>query len=154
MEKYLVDIRKYRTFAKKITLMAITIISAKQFARNLKATIQKSGKLGFTEEFANVLDFASKKYAKFARDDENGVLYLVIINNEEEDAFQIKLSGKYYYVPAKLMFDMLGFDYKNNTIIFDLIRQFSLDEELQGQVFKMLPRINKRKEKDDEIENK
>lgn len=145
---------KCRTFAENLRYMGITIISAKQFARNLKATIQKSGRLGFTEETANILDLASGKYAKFAKDDENNMLYLIIINNEEEEAFQIKLSSGYYYVPARLMFDMLGFDYRNNNIMFDLVRQFSLDEELQGQVFKMLPRINKRKEKDDEIENK
>lgn len=135
--------------------MAIKIISAKQFATNLKATIQKTGRLGFTEETANVLDLALGKYAKFAKDDENGMLYLIIINNEEEEAFQVKSSSGYYYVPARLMFDMLGFDYKNNNIMFDLVRQFSLDEDLQGLVYKMIPRINKRKEKkgEEEIES-
>jgi len=149
------DIRKYRTFAKNIIDMAIKIINAKQFATKLKVTIQKSGRLGFTEETANILDLSSGKYAKFAKDDENGKLYLIIINNEEDEAFQIKSSSGYYYVPAKLMFDMLGFDYEHNNVMFDLVRQFSLDEDLQGLVYKMIPRINKRKEKkgEEEIES-
>lgn len=132
--------------------MAINIISAKQFATKLKATIQKSGRLGFTEDTAKILDFQSGKRAKFAKDDEKDILYLIIISEDSEDAFQIKQSSGYYYVQARQMFDMLGFDYENYYIIFDLIRDKSLDAELQGMVFRMKERLNKRKEKDEEKE--
>ncbi len=131
--------------------MGISILSAKKFATKLKATIQASGRLGFTDDTAKVLDLKSEKFAKFAKDDENGDLYLIIISKEDEDAFEIKLSSGYYYVPAKLMFDSLGFDYENNTIMFDLVRQPSLDEDLQGQVYFMKQRINKKKEKKNDI---
>ena len=127
--------------------MAITIISAKQFATKMKATIQASGRLGFTEDTAKALDLSAGKFAKFAKDDEKGILYLIIIDKGSDDAFDIRLSSGYYYVPAKLMFDMLGFDYVNNNIMFDLIRQPSLDDVLQGQVYQMKSRVNKRKEK-------
>jgi hypothetical protein len=130
--------------------MTIKIISAKQFATKLKATIHYSGRLGFTEETANALSFSSGKFAKFAQDDEKGSLYLIIMNEDSEDAFPIKSSSGYYYVPAKLMFDMLGYDYENNNIMFDLVRQPSYDADLQGQVYQMKPRINKRKDKKDE----
>lgn len=133
--------------------MAITIISAKQFTTKLKATIQASGRLGFTEDTAKVLDFPSGKFVKFAQDDENGILYLIIINEGSEDAFSIRESSGYFYVPAKQMFDMLGFDYENNNIMFDLIRQPSLDSDLTGQVYLMKQRINKRKgKKNEEVE--
>lgn len=133
--------------------MAITIISAKQFATKLKATIQASGRLGFTEDTAKILDLQSGKFAKFAQDDENGVLYLIIINEGSEDAFSIRESSGYFYVPAKQMFDMLGFDYENNNIMFDLIRQSSLDSDLTGQVYLMKQRTNKRKgKKNEEVE--
>ena len=119
--------------------MAISIISAKQFATKLKATIQASGRLGFIE--------------KFAQDDEKGVLYLIIINEGSEDAFPIRESSGYFYVPAKQMFDMLAFDYEHNNIMFDLIRQHSLDNDLAGQVYLMKQRMNKRKDKkNDSIE--
>lgn len=132
--------------------MALKVISAKQFATKLKATIQKSGRLGFTEEAAKAMDLQSGKYAKFAQDDEKKSLYLIIIREKDEEAFQIKESSGYFYVPAKLMFDMLGYDYEHNNIMFDLVRQADYDEELQGQVFLMKQRINKRKGKDDDIE--
>lgn len=132
--------------------MSIHIISAKQFAMKLKATIQKSGRLGFTEDAAKVMDLQSGKYAKFAQDDESDALYLIIIDKGDEEAFPIRESSGYYYVPAKLMFDMLKLDYEHNNIMFDLIRRADHDEELQGQVFYMKQRTNKRKGKDDDIE--
>ena len=127
--------------------MSIRILNAKQFTTKLKATIQFSGRLGFTEDTANALDLSVGKFARFAQDDEKNTLYLIIIDKASEDAFQIRLSSGYYYVPTKMMFDMLGFDYEHNTIMFDLIRQPSLDTDLMGQVYLMKQRINKRKDK-------
>ena len=130
--------------------MAIKILSAKNFAIKLKATIQASGRLGFTAETATALGFESGKFAKFAKDDENGALYLIINNERSEDAFDIKLTSGYYYIPTKVMFDALGFNYENGNIMFDLVRQPSLDNDLQGQVYFMKQRQYKRKEKKDE----
>lgn len=133
--------------------MAIQIISAKRFATKLKATIQRSGRLGFTEETARYMNLAEEKFAKFAQDDESGTLYLIIHDIRDEDSFEIRSSSGYYYVPAKMMFDSLGMDYEKNVIMFDLVRKPSLDETLEGQVFLMKTRISKRKEtKDDEID--
>ena len=132
--------------------MAIHIICAKNFATKLKATIQRSGRLGFTEETARYMNLADEKFAKFAQDDENGTLYLIIIDKRNEDSFDIRSSSGYYFVPAKMMFDSLGMDYEQNVIMFDLVRKPSLDETLEGQVFLMKTRISKRKEtKNEEI---
>ena len=132
--------------------MAITILSAKQFATKLKVTIQASGRLGFTAETATVLGLESGKFAKFAKDDENDSLYLIIINEPNEDAFEIRVSSGYYYVPTKVMFDTLGFNYENGNIMFDLVRQPSLDDDLQGQVYYMKQRPIKNKDKKNDIE--
>ena len=131
--------------------MAITVLSAKQFATKLKATIQASGRLGFTAETATVLGLESGKFAKFAKDDENDSLYLIIINESNEDAFEIRLSSGYYYISTKVMFDTLGFNYENGNIMFDLVRQPSLDDDLQGQVYFMKQRQIKNKEKKNDI---
>ena len=140
------------TFAAKYFVMTIKILSAKNFAIKLKATIQASGRLGFTAETATVLDLKSGKFAKFAKDDENNDLYLIIINEGSEDAFSVRESSGYFYVPTKVMFDALGFDYENGNIMFDLVRQPSLDNDLQGQVYRMKQRTLKyRKEKKDDI---
>ena len=58
--------------------MAIRILSAKLFATKLKATIRSSGKLGFSEATAKILDLESGKFAKFAKDTDSGLLYLII----------------------------------------------------------------------------
>lgn len=132
--------------------MSITVLSAKQFATKLKATIQASGRLGFTAETATVLGLESGKFAKFAKDDENDSLYLIIINEPNEDAFEIRVSSGYYYVPTKVMFDTLGFNYENGNIMFDLVRQPSYDDDLQGQVYYMKQRPIKNKDKKNDIE--
>ena len=132
--------------------MGITVLSAKQFATKLKATIQASGRLGFTAETATALGLESGKFAKFAKDDENDSLYIIIINEPNEDAFEIRVSSGYYYVPTKVMFDTLGFNYENGNIMFDLVRQPSYDDDLQGQVYYMKQRPIKNKDKKNDIE--
>ena len=112
--------------------------------------VQASGRLGFTGETAIALNLKAGKFAKFAKDDEKDALYLIIINEDCEDAFPIKLSSGYYYVPTRQLFDALAYDYENNNIMFDLVRQSSLDADLMGHVYYMKPRINKRKDKKDE----
>ena len=131
--------------------MNFKILSAKQFAIKLKATIQASGRLGFTSETATALDFKSGKFAMFAQEDENKSLYLIITDEGSEDAFSIRENGGYYYIATKVMFDTLGYNYENGNIMFDLIRQPSLDDDLQGQVFFMKQRPIKNKEKKDDI---
>ena len=150
--KYLEEKRLFIIFAAKFKkLMAIKILSAKQFATTLKATIHKTGRLGFTDDTAKALDFKSGKFAKFAQDDENGSLYLIIISEGSEDAFSVRESSGYYYVSTKVMFDTLGFEYETGNIMFDLVRQPSLDNDLQGQVYFMKQRQIKNREKKNDI---
>ena len=124
--------------------MAFEILSAKKFAVKLKATIQASGRLGFTAETASVLDLKSGKFAKFAKDNEDKSLYLIIVDKGSEEAFPIRKSGGYFYVPTEVMFDSLGLDYQNGNIMFDLVRQPSLDNDLQGQVYFMKQRAKRK----------
>ena len=137
--------------ANHIFIMNIKILSAKQFATKLKATIQASGRLGFTADTATALGLESGKFARFAQDDENGSLYLIINSERNEDAFEIRVSSGYYYVPTKVMFDTLGYNYENGNIMFDLVRQPSLDNDLQGLVYFMKQRQTKNKDKKNEI---
>lgn len=130
--------------------MAISIISAKQFVQKLKVTIQSSGRLGFTGETGNHLHLSERAGVKFAKDDEKDVLYLIIIDTPSEDAFELRSSGGYYFAETSRLFDYLGYDYSKGNIMFDLIRQDNLDEQLAGEAYMMKPR-KKRKESKDEI---
>lgn len=127
--------------------MAFRILSAEKYGAKLKATIQQTGRLGFTETTAICLKLSAGRYAKFAQDEESKDLYLCMCEKKDKETFDVRLSGKYYYVPATTLFDMMGFDYKRKTIMFDLVRNSDLDMEMGGEVYKMNKRENlKRKE--------
>ncbi|MCD8387828.1 MAG: hypothetical protein LUD17_13195 [Bacteroidales bacterium] len=121
----------------------IRIIDTSQFNVRLKATIQKTGRLGFTEETARVLNLSTDLCARFAMDDEQeNSLFLVLSETEDSNSFRVTKSGQYYYLPTKLMFDAFGYNYKEGVIIFDLVRRAEYDATLMGRVYQL-----KRKEK-------
>lgn len=120
--------------------MALKILSAKNFSAKLKVTIQLTGRLGFTETTATQLQLKAGKFAKFAQDDETSDLFLCVSDKKSVDAFDIRKSGKYYFVPTTSLFDMMGFDYKKKTIMFDLVRAVEYDCEMDGEVYKMIKR--------------
>ena len=68
----------------------IKLLSAKQYGKTLKATIQSSGRLGFTDNSAKEFELESPTWIKLAEDDENSdTLYMVILKSADEDAFQV-----------------------------------------------------------------
>ena len=131
--------------------MAIILISAKQFAIKLKVTIQSSGRLGFTGETGNHLRLSERAGVKFAKDNERNVLYLIIIDTRSVDAFELRSSGGYFFAETSRLFDYLGYDYSNGNIMFDLIRQDNLDEQLGEEVYMMKPRKKRKERKDENI---
>lgn len=117
------------------------VVDIRKFNVKLKATIQSSGKLNFTEDTARVLGLNDQTYMRFGIDDENdNIYYLAIIPQGDDNAFKINKSGIYHYLPGKLLFDSLGLDYHTKPIIFDLIRVAEMDEVAGGEVYKLLKR--------------
>lgn len=131
--------------------MALSILSASDYGIRLKATIQATGRLGFTDSTASNLNLSKKKWAKFAKDSETESLFIGFSEEGNDDAFEIKMTSGYYYIPAKALFDALGYDYARHNIMFDLVRYSENDAALAGEAYKMCPRITKRKEKDMEM---
>lgn len=134
--------------------MAIKIISTKNFTKPLKVTLQSSGKLGFTRDTADVLKLDSGRMIQFGRDEEKKEMYLILVQEQREDAFAVAKAGDYYYLPTTLMFDALGYEYKIKTYFFDLVRRADMDAELNGEVYYMKERFKtKSKEMIDESES-
>ena len=127
------------------------ILSVKQFSNNLKVTVQATGKLNFSDETARILGLKEGTLVKFAMDEEDGnALYLILSSlSSDEDAFKVRKSGIYYYLPTKMLFDALGIDYKGKAILYDLGRCQSRDEELEGMAFRMNLRDNKNNNEND-----
>lgn len=120
--------------------MSIKIISTRNFAKPLKATLQSSGKLGFTHDTAEILRLESGKLIQFGRDEEKNEMYMILTHGTPDDAFAVAKAGEYFYLPTTLMFDALGYEYKIVTYFFDLVRRVDLDEELNGEVYFMKER--------------
>lgn len=127
--------------------MNLHILNADKYAIKLKATLQASGKLGFTDTTRGELGLTADSYIYIARDDDTDNLYLIVSDTPDTKAFRVHKSGSYYNVPTKGLFDELGYDYKSVTYIFDLVRDTSLEEQTHGKTYKMIRREIKRKEK-------
>ena len=121
------------------------ILSAQQFNCKLKVTIQQTGRMNFTADTANALGLTVGKGVKFFTDGEPEQLCMAIMREKDADSFSIIRSGAYYYVPAQLMFDDLGVDYRNYTVFYDLVRCAGYDQEVGGQCYKMNKRQIKKK---------
>ena len=126
------------------------ILSAREFNCNLKVTVQQTGKMNFTDETAKALALTAKKGVKFFMEGEPEQLHMAIVEEPDEDSFQIRKSGAYYYVPAQLLFDNLGVDYKTYTVIYNLVRCPAYDSEVGGRSYKMNYRPIKKKQNEDE----
>lgn len=127
--------------------MALIFFKNTETQGKLKATIQRTGRLGFSDATAKALNLANIKAIQFARDDQDSDAMYLINNTPEgsEESFKIYKSGQYYHVNTRALFDELGIDYENYSVIFDLTR-----DKTHGnmEVYKMKKRILPRKNKD------
>ena len=126
--------------------MAFKILSARKYKLKPKGTIHASGRFGFTEATAKELKLTNRSAVKFAVDeDDNDALYLINCKTPDEDAFKVLKAGNYFSVNAKSLFDSLGLDYKNQNIMFDMMKVENMGED---EVYKLLKRDKPRKQKD------
>lgn len=121
--------------------MKIKFIKAKDLERNLKCTVHKSGKLGFTESSIKKLNIEKNRYIRIGQNEEeenSDDLYMEIQENDDEFCFKAVKAGKYFYVNTKAMFDLLNVDYKKNTVMYDIIEM-----ENEGMLIYKLKRREK-----------
>jgi hypothetical protein len=104
--------------------MELKLIKANEFEPNIKCSIHKNGKLGFSSSAITRLGIDTNKRILFATmDDENGngSLYAIIVEEKNEEAFRVNKAGNYCYLNTKAMFDKLGYNYQNRRIMFDIV---------------------------------
>lgn len=91
--------------------------------KNLKATIHKSGKLGFTIEAAKKLNLSETKSASIGinEDDPHDTNLYVIINDYiNNNVFKINKAGAYFYINTKALFDKMKIDYSKGSTAYDI----------------------------------
>lgn len=112
--------------------------------RNLKATIHKTGKLGFTVQAAEKMGLGEGKSVAIGRneEDENDEnLYLMVNQHRGEDSFPVYKAGAYFYLNTKALFDSFKWDYLSNTISFEI----QIENYDGHQIFKLIKKERKKK---------
>jgi len=112
----------------------------------IKATIHKSGKLGFSQAAIEKLKLDQNTYLMIGTNKTNSKdnsIYMVIANKDNEMAIKVNKAGQYFYLNTKDFFNELGIDYKRKTVIFDIIEISEGNEK----IYKLIPREKERKRK-------
>lgn len=125
--------------------MKLKIYNAKQAQKNPKATLQSTGRLGFSEKANEVLKLEAGKYLVMATNDEDDTdtsLYAWLEDDDNGGGFRINKAGEYYNVNTKPLFDELNINYQDkiNLIIYD-IKEIEIDSK---KIYKFVKRIQKR----------
>lgn len=126
--------------------------NAKEFTVRLKATIQGTGKLGFTADTIEMLRLTPECSVFLAPDDENRkVMYMGVLRERVEEAFPVLSSGKYFYLNTTNLFKSLKLDYEHKVYMFDLSRFEEGDGAMEAECYKMDMRWKERTNDEKEL---
>ena len=109
--------------------MEIEFIKANTSKLKPKATIHMTGKLGFNIEASNLMGLNEKMSFLIGKDkiDENR---FYLFQSEDEGSATVAKGGNYYYLNAGNAFDLLGMDYKQYTLMFDVSKDKYNDKDI------------------------
>ncbi|MCR8559285.1 hypothetical protein KXD93_16630 [Mucilaginibacter sp. BJC16-A38] len=113
-----------------------------------KATIHVTGKLGFNMEAIEFMKLENKSSYLLATDEEKSDVFYLLETDNDKKAAKVAKAGNYYYLNVADAFEVMKYDYKTFTIMFDITK-----DEYEGKdlyVFTKKREI-KRKEKSDDI---
>jgi len=129
-----------------------TMVDAKAFVvKKCKATIQRTGKLGFSAVAADRMHLETSSCILVSDCGDGNLAIVVWPDASDRRGFSLHRATGYYTADMKGFFDSKGIDYKQTefTIIYDII---ATDEQYQGHtVFKLTKRVKKRRAKDDDM---
>ena len=127
------------------------VIDAQKYARGLhgrvKATIHKSGFLGFSGEAAKVMGLAKGRRLLVAT---GGAEWYAKVVADDVRGYPLRCSSGYYIVDMRMYFDKLGVDYsdRRKSIIFD-ISACGVDEADGATIWRMDRREHKSRRKEE-----
>lgn len=111
--------------------LKIRIYKLEDLDKNLKATVHRTGKLGFTSEAAKKMNLSANKSIDIGHNEidlSDTNLYLFTHSDENKGQFRVVKAGKYYYINTKPLFDTLRMDYISDTVSFNIV-----PEEIEGE---------------------
>lgn len=113
--------------------MKLKFFNPNSLEKNLKATVHKTGKLGFTVDAAKKMQLSVEKSAGIGVNEDDQTdknLYVVIYPNKQEGAFNISKAGQYYYINTKALFDSLKIDYVKGYVVYDISEELIDDQQI------------------------
>ena len=123
------------------------IFNAKELTQKLKATVQRTGKLGFTAETLEALNIHQGTHLRIANDTETKrILWLGVLQEPADNAFPVNKAGDYYYVNTTKLFETIGIDFRKKNCMYDMSRAPENDELIGGECYKMELRVTDRKQ--------
>ncbi len=112
------------------------IFGAKEYGVKLKASVHKTGRLGFDAATAQWLAITKDTNFKFG-EEEDGSRYLIITKEDDGDTFKPMLAAGYYSLDVKTIMNVWQVPYAQETIIFDLVDVTNRYAELGKTVLQM-----------------
>lgn len=91
----------------------------------VKASVHKSGRLGFSAGAIKLLEIDGSKLFKIGRkktesDSDSQVLLLIPVDTEDEYTYRPFKAGNYYYLKTKRLLNQLNIEYRSENVIFDI----------------------------------
>lgn len=127
------------------------IFDAKELTQKLKATVQRTGKLGFTSETLEALHIQQGTHIRIAEETESKrILWLGVLQEPADNAFPVNKAGDYFYVNTIKLFEKINLDFKKKNCMFDMSRVPEYDEAIGGECYKMVLRATDRKHAESE----
>jgi len=118
----------------KNTMVNKVLYNAEDLQVNMRAAIQQSGKLSFTATTAEHLHIDEQtRFLIYGDKDNADLLYLVRTSSENTQAFRVRRTGMYFYMPTRALFEQLHYNYLVDTYLFDIFRDPDLDEEFADE---------------------
>lgn len=122
------------------------IVNAGGFAENAKASVQRSGRLGLSNEAAKLLKPERNGSILIANGDDGNLGCVVLPpNSDDSRGFRWQCASGYFSANLRPFFDSIGLDYSNMevTTIFDIVQT---DEKyMDFPVFKLRKRLVRRR---------
>ena len=114
----------------------VIFFDASEYTTSLRCTVQKTGKIGFsdyTQKKLGINEMMSIRIGIDGTKDSFKHLIMQLLRDVDPKAFKVNKSGNYYYINPKPLLDILGINYKKRNVLFEMV---SVDED--KNIFKLV----------------
>ncbi|MHA8100725.1 hypothetical protein PQG46_02700 [Aquirufa nivalisilvae] len=130
--------------------MKLKFYNAAELDAKMKATVHSSGKLGFSIEANRILNLKDIKSVEIGTNEEDTMdfnLYMILHYEVKPGAFKLIKVGNYFNLNTKGLFDSLKVDYKNLTVIYDIVKTVYQGQEILQLIRRDIKKKNKAADK-------